>query len=123
MRTLSPLYAFALGAFAALLPGRLAAQVAPPAVTPQQQAPDLKKQREFVQSFKANVSKGCMQAPRKDVRDTRRYCNCLTNIYVNRYTPQQLSVLGGVAAQNKDYPKIMTLMIEPEVTVCVNESR
>lgn len=123
MRTHSLLYAFALGAFAALLPGRLVAQVMPPAVTPQQQALDLKKQREFVQRFKANVSNGCMQVPRKDVRDTRQYCNCLANIYVNRYSPQQLSVLGRVAAQNKDYPKIMTLMIEPEVTVCVNESR
>lgn len=94
------------------------------AITPvhaqQQQAPQptAAQQRQFVQTFQANVIKGCTQNPPKDVRNARGYCSCYAKAFVDRYQPNELAVLTNAAGASPQNSQLISLMMAPEQRAC-----
>ena len=78
----------------------------------------IKKLKEFIKSFEANVYKGCMQNPSKDLRNPSGHCKCYVQAFLKRYTPEQLVRINQAAGINSVAPQLIALMMKPEVEVC-----
>ena len=87
-----------------------------PSIQPQQTSEQQLK--EFIKSFEANVYKGCMQNPSKDLRNPSGYCKCYVQAFLKRYTPEQLVRINQAAGINSVAPQLIALMMKPEVEVC-----
>lgn len=74
--------------------------------------------RAFVNQFQSDVYKGCMQTPRKDIKNPRGYCDCYAKSFTSRYTPQDLVALNNGARINRDNVNIITLLMAPEIRAC-----
>ncbi|MEB3169221.1 MAG: hypothetical protein ACKN89_17245 [Cyanobium sp.] len=90
-----------------------------------QQLPQMSDQqlRTFVRSFQENVYKGCMQNPPSFIRNHSNYCKCYADSFLNRYSATQLVRINQAAGTSQQTPRVIALMMAPELDVCVAANR
>jgi hypothetical protein len=100
-------------------------RAAPAPATPPVQSPQLSEQQiqSFVRSFQENVYKGCMQSPPSFIRNPSSYCKCYADSFLNRYSATQLIRINQAAGVNQQAPRVIALMMAPELDVCIAANR
>jgi hypothetical protein len=84
----------------------------------QQRQPTPAEIRRFVQSFQANVAKGCQQNPPKGLRNPSGYCNCYAKSFVDRYEPGELATISNLAGASSQNAQLISVMMAPDQRTC-----
>lgn len=72
----------------------------------------------FVRTFQADVTRGCMATAARTIKNPSGYCSCFANGFLRRYPPQDLIEINRVSAESPQYPRVIALMMAPEIRAC-----
>lgn len=72
----------------------------------------------FLRNFQRDVVRGCLSSQPSNLRNPRGYCSCYANALVRRFTPQDLAVITRASGEAPQNPKLIALMMAPEIRAC-----
>lgn len=72
----------------------------------------------FLRNFQRDVVRGCLSSQPTNLRNPRGYCTCYANAFVRRFTPQDLAVITRASGEAPQNPKLIALMMAPEIRAC-----
>jgi hypothetical protein len=58
----------------------------------------------------------------KDLRNPRGYCTCYASSFLKRYSPQDLFLITRVSGESPQNPRLIALMMAPEIRVCMQNN-
>jgi hypothetical protein len=72
----------------------------------------------FLRTFQADVTRGCLATAARTIRNPAGYCSCYANAFLRRYPPQDLIEINRVSGESPQYPRLIALMMAPEIRAC-----